>query len=239
MKKEKLHCIVYKTTNLINNKYYIGQHQTYNLNDTYLGSGKILTRAINKYGSENFNREILFNFDDFDEMNEKEKELVTLKEVKDPMCYNLMPGGQCNNSGMLSVKDKNGNNLKCTKDDPRYLSGEVVHCTKGKVTAKDIDGNIFYISINDPRYLSGELKHISCGTIAVKNKDGIVLNVSINDPRYLSGELVVINKGMVSTKDKTGKLHYISVKDPRYLSGELLSIKKNMITVKDKTGKNF
>lgn len=52
--------IVYLTTNLVNNKIYIGVHSTYDLNDDYLGSGFALKKAINKYGKEKFKREILF-----------------------------------------------------------------------------------------------------------------------------------------------------------------------------------
>ncbi|MEX0596844.1 MAG: GIY-YIG nuclease family protein, partial [Candidatus Paceibacterota bacterium] len=68
---------VYKTTNLINDKIYIGIHETKNLNDNYLGSGKLLKRAIEKYGSQNFKREYLFIFDNKEEQLAKEKELVT------------------------------------------------------------------------------------------------------------------------------------------------------------------
>ena len=55
MTNKKSYHFLYKTTNLINNKYYYCVHSTKNLNDGYLGSGKYLKRSINKYGKENFN----------------------------------------------------------------------------------------------------------------------------------------------------------------------------------------
>jgi hypothetical protein len=85
---------IYKTTNKINGKIYIGKHQTKNLEDNYIGSGKILQNAIAKYGIENFDKEILHVFDTEDEMNAKEVELVTEDFVKENANYNLCPGGQ-------------------------------------------------------------------------------------------------------------------------------------------------
>ena len=58
-RKEKKYHFIYKTTNLLSGKYYIGMHSTDNLGDGYLGSGKRLRYSINKYGEENHNREIL------------------------------------------------------------------------------------------------------------------------------------------------------------------------------------
>ena len=50
--------IVYKTTNLINGKVYIGKDRKNN--PSYLGSGILLQKAIRKYGSDNFKKETLF-----------------------------------------------------------------------------------------------------------------------------------------------------------------------------------
>lgn len=98
---------VYKTTNKLNGRYYIGKHKTKNLEDGYMGSGKLLKLAIEKYGIENFEKEILFIFDNEDEMNSKERELVVLAEET----YNLCPGGNggfgyINESGVIKFKGK-------------------------------------------------------------------------------------------------------------------------------------
>lgn len=92
--EQKKHYLVYKTTNLVNGKIYIGQHQTYDLNDGYLGSGILLKRAIEKYGAENFKREILFECSSVEEMNAKEAELVNEEFLKRDDVYNLKEGGE-------------------------------------------------------------------------------------------------------------------------------------------------
>ena len=85
---------IYKTTNLLNGMFYIGKHQTEDPNDSYLGSGVYLKRAIAKYGKCNFKKEVLYVFDSEEEMNAKEKEIIDESLLKDPFCYNLMLGGE-------------------------------------------------------------------------------------------------------------------------------------------------
>jgi group I intron endonuclease len=85
---------IYKITNNLNGKFYIGKHQTTNPNDTYFGSGKAIINAIKFYGKSNFTKEVLFIFDSEFEMNAKEKELITEEFVAMPDTYNLGIGGE-------------------------------------------------------------------------------------------------------------------------------------------------
>jgi group I intron endonuclease len=51
---------VYLITNKINNKKYIGSSRKENIDPHYLGSGKLIKQALQKYGKENFIKEILW-----------------------------------------------------------------------------------------------------------------------------------------------------------------------------------
>ncbi|ELS1646538.1 GIY-YIG nuclease family protein [Escherichia coli] len=85
---------VYETVNLINGKKYIGKHSTENLNDSYLGSGVALNRAIKKYGEESFKRSIIKQFETSAEALEYEAQLVTEDLVKSNEYYNMRQGGE-------------------------------------------------------------------------------------------------------------------------------------------------
>ena len=74
MQKQK-HFLIYKITNLINNKIYIGQHVTTNIDDDYMGSGDHIKNAIKKYGIENFHIELIEETD-----SPNEREIYWIKE---------------------------------------------------------------------------------------------------------------------------------------------------------------
>ncbi len=220
----KKHYLVYKITNLLNGKIYIGIHSTDNIDDGYMGSGKHLKRAQKKYGIENFKKEILFDFDKHDEMLEMEAKIVNEEFVKREDTYNLIKGGLIDTTNTIPVRNKDGYICRVSKDDPRYLSGELKFMFHGTVTVKDEHGNMFHADLNDPRYLSGELKPIGSGMVNVKDEYDKIYRVRIDDPRYLSGELKPIGCGMVNVKDKEGNIFHISTDDIRYQIGELMGI---------------
>jgi hypothetical protein len=115
-----MHYIIYKTTNNINGKYYIGQHITDNLDDGYIGSGVALSRAIKKYGKDNFTREILATGDNKEMLNELEAFYVGWDEVNDKNCYNLKTGG--GSCGLLSKETRQKQSVslkKWCKNNPR------------------------------------------------------------------------------------------------------------------------
>ena len=84
---------VYKTTNLINGKIYVGLHVTSNLEDDYLGSGSQLKSAVKKYGKENFKREYIKICNSPEEMYELEADIVNEDFVKRSDTYNMKTGG--------------------------------------------------------------------------------------------------------------------------------------------------
>lgn len=83
--------IVYLTTNLVNNKIYVGVHN--NLDSSYLGSGKILKQAISKYGIKNFKRQILYYCLEVSHAYEIESQIVNQSFIDRNDTYNLVKGG--------------------------------------------------------------------------------------------------------------------------------------------------
>jgi hypothetical protein len=142
--------IIYKTTNLVNNKIYIGKHKTNNLEDDYLGSGNILDSAIKKYGKDKFKRETLYILETEEEMNKMESEIVDEEFVARLDTYNLRRGG---NGGFSREEAKLG----------RRKTDEILEEKYGKSWRKILN-EMFYEKLNNNLELKQE--HIE------KIKDG-------------------------------------------------------------------
>jgi hypothetical protein len=151
--------LVYQITNLLNGHIYIGAHSTDNINDRYMGSSRYLRKDIKEFGKKNFKKEILFIFNNKEEMLLKEAELVNKEFVFREDTYNKIIGGldSFTTIGMVTVKDKYGNTFLAYKDDPKYISGEYVFIITGKVLAKDKNGDIIQVNKEDERIKSWEL----------------------------------------------------------------------------------
>jgi len=84
--------ILYKTTNTVNGRYYVG---VTNDNDKYYkGSGTALLNAIKEYGGKHFIRETLETFETEKEAFAREAEVVNEDFVNDRSTYNIKVGGK-------------------------------------------------------------------------------------------------------------------------------------------------
>ncbi len=100
---QKPYGYIYKTTNLINGKIYIGQKAKNTFDKSYFGSGIYLKNALKKYGKENFSCFLLCWCWNQQELNKKEIEFIKyFKTIENG--YNLMTGG--NQGGQFCLKSK-------------------------------------------------------------------------------------------------------------------------------------
>ena len=132
-------------------------HQTEDLDDGYMGSGKLITAAIEQYRIENFTKEILFVYDNEAEMKAKEAELVTEELCQSNSCYNLCPGGHggfgyinsegLNNSELQrQIAAKNGKKwfLKYNKTDAAKEQKKRARLASSKIRRLIPEKNSFY-----------------------------------------------------------------------------------------------
>lgn len=83
--------VVYKVTNLQNQKFYIGVHKTKDPHDRYMGSGVAIKNAIAKYGIDSFKKEILLVTEFKEEAYLRERELTV--DFMKTSNYNMKLGG--------------------------------------------------------------------------------------------------------------------------------------------------
>ncbi len=117
---------VYQITHRESGKVYIGKHQTLNIEDGYMGSGRLIRRAVKKYGREAFDKKILYVCETEAEMNAKEAELVTEEFCLLKDTYNLCPGGD----GGWGYVNTIGSNLYGLNGTSGYGSENLVESNK-------------------------------------------------------------------------------------------------------------
>lgn len=99
---------IYMIVNKINGKTYIGQHKSIKKwnDDNYMGSGKYLKRAQNKYGIENFEKFLIQYCSSKEELNKQEIFWIAEYRNRGKAEYNIAKGGLSGGSGPLSEEAK-------------------------------------------------------------------------------------------------------------------------------------
>ncbi len=121
---------IYQIINNLNNKIYIGMHLTNNLDDGYMGSGVAITRAIKKYGIENFTKEILHIVNTKEEMITLEEAIVDQDFIDRRDNYNIHLGGQGGFSN--EERAKGATKIKWLREnDPEWVKKD--SATRSKV----------------------------------------------------------------------------------------------------------
>ena len=93
---------IYKTTNLINEKIYIGQHKGKTIDNKYFGSGILIKRSLKKYGKENFKCELIDNADNKSDLDSKEIYWIEKLDSRNiEIGYNIVSGG--NGGNLISI----------------------------------------------------------------------------------------------------------------------------------------
>jgi hypothetical protein len=125
---------IYKVTNTLTNKIYIGFYQgLISKLKTLQISQKDIRLDINKLGLFSFTREILSSYDTLQSLKVEYKNILS-KDFFKGNVYNL------NIYDRVPVIDSLGNKLLMNKNDPRYISGEFKCVNKGKILVKDNNG---------------------------------------------------------------------------------------------------
>lgn len=167
---EKKYNYTYLITNIENGRKYIGVHSCNRAEEAVgikyfsTSTDKDFIKEQKKH-PERFEYEILQMFNTREEAEkDEEKRHKEIDVAKNEEYYNLCnaPMG-FSGYGRVTVKDKDGKTFSVSKDDPRWISGELVSVNKGMVTVRDKNGNRFSVQKDDPRYLSGEWVHNSKG----------------------------------------------------------------------------
>jgi hypothetical protein len=129
---------LYKTTNIINGKFYIGVHK--DNGKPYYGSGKRLKESIKKYGKESFIYENIKEFDNAEDAFNYEKQIVTQDLVENRQCYNVVCGGlggfPVSDDHKRKISENNKKRFKTKEDHPRY-GAKLSQETRKKIS----DGN--------------------------------------------------------------------------------------------------
>jgi len=214
---------IYKTTNIITKEIYVGQHITKNLDDKYIGSGTRFRNSVNKYGVENFSKEIIYVFNNFDDMNNKEIEIVNEDFIKRKDTLNILLGGtNFNTSGFVTARLK-GNTVYELVDSDMYAANKKSYETPTSDTMLIVE-NDKVIRIKCSEYDKDVHKTPSSGYVSVYFSDNTSGKILLED--FDTNKHKKVFGGIVGIKN--GKKQYVSKEDIE--NGIAISNTKNKVT---------
>lgn len=201
---------IYRITNLVNGKTYIGQHcpKENESFDRYFGSGILIQKAIKKYGKENFKKEVLYsNIQYRDTADSVEKFAIAKERALGKAEYNIADGGNSSKGFHFTDEQKK---LMSIRHKGRKLSDEhKKHISEGNKGHKVSEETRKKISEKNKgnQHFKGHIPW---------NKG----NHSVNKGRKASEETrkklseshkgkVAWNKGLKRVIDENGKIKYI------------------------------
>ena len=136
--KSEIMYYIYRITNKVNGKTYVGQHKYKKLNDSYMGSGKLLKKAVKKYGIENFEKEILYSRIQYKETaDDMERFAIAKERTLGKAEYNIANGGQGGNLGEeVNKKLRGKNNHFYGKHHSEETKKRISEAMKGKLSGR-------------------------------------------------------------------------------------------------------
>lgn len=155
-----MYCI-YRIRNKINGKTYVGQHKYKKLNDSYMGSGRLILKAIKKYGIKNFEKEILYSRIQYKETADSVERFAIAKErALGKAEYNIADGGQGGDlrKGKTPWNKGKRRSVETRKKISESLKGHSAW-NKGKPTSEEQKKRISEKNKGKPSYWRG--KHLS------------------------------------------------------------------------------
>jgi Putative endonuclease segE, GIY-YIG domain len=198
--------LIYETTNIMNGKKYIGKHMTDNIYDNYLGSGMVLKKAIAKYGKENFEKRILFIYDNETDMNNKEIELITIDILLNDQYYNVALGG----SGGVIVLKQDHPLYDSTKRKISEAQRQRIHDMSKITTENHKQKKVGMYGKSQSDYQKKTVSDLMRGVPKKKesiNKQIESLMKTLNDPNYVHP-----NKGRKYDEEHSKKMS-VSIKN--------------------------
>lgn len=144
---------IYKVTNKVNSKIYIGKDEA--SNPSYYGSGKLIRRAIQLYGKDSFEKEIIEEVEERELLCEKEIYWISFYNSTDrKIGYNITKGGDggdtlSNHPDLSAIRKKISNTTIGRTFTEEHLANLKKNHPKLTMEEKNMDKTAWLISLRE------------------------------------------------------------------------------------------